>query len=88
MALMLLADRWARQHGGAPGGLTVDHGLRPESAAEARTVAAGSPPAASRTKSWSGPATKPASGIQEAAREARYRLLAEWCRAAWLPASA
>ena len=38
LALTLLADRWARQRGGVAWGLTVDHGLRPESAAEARTV--------------------------------------------------
>jgi tRNA(Ile)-lysidine synthase len=81
MALTLLADRWARQHGGTAWGLTVDHGLRPESADEARTVARwlagrGIP---HRTLQWLG--DKPRSAIQERARNARYRLLAEWCRA-------
>src|SRR5690349_6102815 len=75
MALMLLADRWARQRGGVAWGLTVDHGLRPESAAEARTVGGW---LAARVIPheilvWTG--TKPTSGIQEAARGARYRLL-------------
>src|SRR5579875_3316964 len=40
MALMLLAHRWASARGGEAVGLTVDHGLRPEAAAEARRVAA------------------------------------------------
>ena len=81
MALTLLVERWARQRAGQVWGLTVDHGLRCESAEEARTVAAwlaarGIP---HEILPWTGP--KPASGVQEAAREARYRLLAGWCRA-------
>jgi tRNA(Ile)-lysidine synthase len=36
LALTLLADGWARARGGDVLGLIVDHGLRPESAAEAR----------------------------------------------------
>jgi tRNA(Ile)-lysidine synthase len=81
LALILLAERWARQRGGGAWALTVDHGLRPESAAEARTLAGW---LAARTIPheilvWAG--DKPTSGIQEAARDARYRLLGEWCRA-------
>ncbi len=80
LALVLLAERWARQRGGRAWGLTVDHGLRAESAAEAGIVAGwlvarGIP---HEILAWQG--AKPASGIQAAAREARYRLLADWCR--------
>jgi tRNA(Ile)-lysidine synthase len=81
MALMLLADRWARRRGGRACALTVDHGLRPESGEEARIVAewVGAYGIPQKTLIWAG--DKPKAGLQEAAREARYRLLAGWCHA-------
>jgi tRNA(Ile)-lysidine synthase len=80
LALCLLAERWARARGGRVTALIVDHGLRPESGAEAREVAAwlDRRGIGHRTLVWQGP--KPATGIQAAAREARYALLADWCR--------
>lgn len=81
LALAILADRWARARGGVAWALTVDHRLRPESGAEAGRAgewlaARGIPHA---ILAWEG--AKPATGLQAAAREARYRLLAAWCRA-------
>ncbi|MEX0808987.1 MAG: tRNA lysidine(34) synthetase TilS [Dongiaceae bacterium] len=80
MALALLARDWVSARGGRAIALTVDHGLRTDSAAEARLVgkrlrAAGIEQHILR---WKGP--HPASGVQAAAREARYALLAGWCR--------
>lgn len=79
LALMLLAHRFVQQ--GADAGrfvvYTVDHGLRAEAAAEAAFVVreAERRGFAARVLRWEG--DKPATGIQEAARAARYRLLKE-----------
>lgn len=80
LALLLLADGWVRARGGRVIGLTVDHGLRAHSAEEARLV--GEWLAHKSIEHvilrWDGP--RPTGDIQAAAREARYRLLGQWCR--------
>lgn len=80
MALTVLVDTWARGQGGRVTALTVDHGLRPEAAAEAAQVKAWltARGIAHETLSWQG--DKPQTGIQAAARHARYELLMDWCR--------
>lgn len=76
-ALLVLAARWAKRLKRAPKlvAVTVDHGLRAEAAREAAAVKrlARRLGVAHRTLRWGG--RKPKSGLQEAARAARYRLL-------------
>jgi tRNA(Ile)-lysidine synthase len=80
VALLHLAARVAPALGLGLAAVTVDHGLRPEAATEARAVSGW---AATRgightTLSW---VERPARGnLQAAARAARYRLIGSWAR--------
>lgn len=78
MALTLLADAWARSSNRTLYAVTVDHRLRSDSADEAARVhdwlsARG---IAHDVLVWHG--EKPRTGIQDAARAARYRLIGAW----------
>jgi tRNA(Ile)-lysidine synthase len=83
-ALLLLIARWRDRLKIAPKllAVTVDHGLRRAAASEARAVKALARRlgVVHRTLRWTG--KKPATGLQEAAREARYRLLARAAKSA------
>jgi tRNA(Ile)-lysidine synthase len=77
-SLLVFFSEWMRRTSwqGEAEVICVDHGLRPDSAAEADFVAAmaadqGLP---AKTLRWEG--EKPASNVQEEARQARYRLIA------------
>jgi tRNA(Ile)-lysidine synthase len=81
-ALMVLAARWCERLKSGPTltAVTIDHGLRAESAREAAAVGrlAHQLGLVHRTLRWTG--KKPSTGLQEAARTARYRLLAKAAR--------
>lgn len=81
MALAILAHRWARHRQGTITALVVDHRLRSGSTREARQVKAtlAARGISATILTWRG--AKPDSGIQNAARTARYRLLGDWCAA-------
>src|SRR5262249_21792803 len=75
MALALLVARWAAQRDAAITAITVDHGLRPEAAAEGRQVARWLrarhiPHCVLRWRL--DPGERFAGGVQAAARAARY----------------
>ncbi|WP_420564487.1 tRNA lysidine(34) synthetase TilS [Thalassobaculum sp.] len=82
IALLHLADHWSRLRQRPLLVLTVDHGLRPEAAAEAAGVArrATALGHSHRILAWTG--RKPKAGLQAAAREARLALLTEACHKA------
>src|SRR5437868_3120446 len=78
-ALLWLAARWRARRKRGPDliAVTIDHQLRVEAAAEAKTVKrlARDLGVTHRILKWTGP--KPKAGLQEAARQARYRLLSD-----------
>lgn len=82
LALALIAADWARAHGRSLLILTVDHRLRPESAAWTQACAATAHRlgADHRSLAWEG--DKPATGLPAAARAARHRLIADAARQA------
>jgi tRNA(Ile)-lysidine synthase len=76
---MHLLAGWARaEKKPAPVVLSVDHGLRKSSAADTKKVAAWAKAAGLKAHllTWRG--AKPKSGVEAAAREARYRLMGAW----------
>ncbi len=83
VALMRLAAAWAELKTEPPQltVLTVDHGLRAGSDAEAALVAqwASACGLDHHVLVWTGP--KPTTGIQSKARQARYDLMTAWCKA-------
>lgn len=83
VALMWLAARWRNAFKSGPRlvAVTVDHALRPESAAEARAVKklAHALALEHHTLRWRG--AKPQTGVPSAARAARYTLLSRLARA-------
>ena len=85
LCLAYLAQEWADVRGIQLTALTVDHGLRKDAAAEAKTVAQ-----QMRTIGvkhhilrWIG--EKPTTRIEEKAREARYQLLCNFCHKKNIP---
>lgn len=81
MALAALVSGWVLEAGRVPAHvLIVDHGLRSESADEARRVKGwleALPGLSVQILRWTG--DKPSAAIMEKARAARYRLLDEYC---------
>ncbi len=78
MALLLLAHDWVKKQKGKVIALTVDHGLRKDSAAEAAQVKkwCDEKNIEHHTLAWK-PKTK---AKQDESRTARYTLLTSWCR--------
>lgn len=81
MALAFLMQEWVNYHDGEMISLTVDHQLRDGARAEAESVQKVFEEHGMNHAilTWEGP--KPATRIQEAARDARYRLLTDYCNA-------
>lgn len=81
MALVVLADSWAQSKGGSATALIVDHGLRPESSVEARTVFERLSDRNIQAVVLERRGPRIFSDIQAKARDARYELMTHWCLA-------
>lgn len=79
-ALLHLACEWSQETGSPVTALTVDHGLRSDSTQEAEAAAdtAKALGAHAVVLTWQNEDVQ--SGIQNAARDARYQLMCDWCR--------
>ena len=81
LALMHLVAAWTAKRRVKPPVLTVDHGLQKQSATNAHRVATWA-----RAVGLEGVVLRvarkdiPQTNIEDAAREARYRLMGDWCR--------
>jgi tRNA(Ile)-lysidine synthase len=81
LALMHLLADWAKAQGQAPPVvLTVDHKLQKHSTANAKQVLSWAKKAGLRVHALTWMGAKPKGDIEAQAREARYRLMGEWCR--------
>lgn len=80
MALAILARDWAKAHGGSVHAVTIDHGLRSNSAHEAAHVGCWmlQLDIPHQIVCWETPEHE--TGIEAAARDARYALLEAYCR--------
>jgi tRNA(Ile)-lysidine synthase len=81
LALLILAERWARERGGRVAALTVDHRLREAAAGEAASVARFCAARGIGHETLTLAAPRGGGNVEAAAREARYARLAAWCLA-------
>lgn len=81
MALLLLLKFWVEARNGSVIALTVNHGLRPEAAKEAAWVSGECKRHGIEHHTLTYQGNKPTAAIQEKARDIRYTLLTDWCRA-------
>lgn len=79
MALALLADAWARERGGSLLALVVDHGLRAESAVEAKLTVSNLAARGIAARLLTITDLIKGAAIAVRAREARYRVLTDAC---------
>ena len=79
LALMLLAERWVSEAANPPRVIvySLDHGLRPEAAGEVAMVGVESARLGLDFRGLKWSEGQPETGVQEAARQARYRLIGE-----------